>query len=138
MDTIVLKGRKIVGGKVQGEALVSREDICFLSVDCEHGIITERNHELEGVSFAGKILVYPSGKGSTGGSYTLYDLARHNVAPKAIINFKAEPITATGAIIAEIPMIDKVDNDLLGLIETGDVIDLDAAQGKALVYKKSV
>lgn len=137
MADIVITGRKIVGGKVQGEALVSHQDICFLSVDSERGVITERNHELEGTSFAGKILVYPSGKGSTGGSYALYDLHRRNVAPKGIINLKAEPITAIGAILANIPMIDKVINNSIQLINTGDNIELDADRGTAIIIRKN-
>ena len=138
MADIIIKGRKIVGGKVYGQALVSRQDICFISVDPEAGVITERNHELEGVSITGKILIYPTGKGSTGGSYALYGLVRRNVAPKGIINLKADPITAIGAIIGNIPMIDKVDSvDPTKVISAGDYVELDADQGIALVTRNS-
>jgi predicted aconitase with swiveling domain len=135
---IIIKGRKIVGGKVHGQALVSRQDICFVSVDPEVGVITERNHELEGISIVGKILIYPTGKGSTGGSYALYGLVKRNVAPKGIINLKADPITAIGAIIGNVPMIDKIDSvDPKKLISTGDYVELDADQGIALVTRNN-
>ena len=138
MADIIIKGRKIVGGKVQGEALVSHQDICFVSVDPELGVITERNHELEGISVAGKILIYPTGKGSTGGSYALYGLVVRNVAPIGIINLKADPITAIGAIIGDIPMIDKVDSgDPAEIISNGDYVELDADQGIALVTRNN-
>ena len=136
MADITIKGRKIVGGKVQGQALVSHDDICFISVDPEVGVVNERNHELEGTSITGKILVYPTGKGSTGGSYALYGMVRNNIAPKGIINLKADPITAIGAIIGNIPMIDKVDRDPTEVIGTGDYVELDADQGIAVITKK--
>ncbi|NMC13298.1 MAG: DUF126 domain-containing protein, partial [Chloroflexi bacterium] len=55
-----------------------------------------------------KILVFPSGKGSTVGSYTLYRLKANGAAPAAIINVQCEPIIAVGCIIAEIPCMDKI------------------------------
>ena len=68
-----LQGRKIFSGKVEGEALVSQMGISFYGgVDPDTGVILEKGHDLEGQSIAGKVLVFPSGKGSTVGSYTLY------------------------------------------------------------------
>ena len=130
-EEIVLKGRKISGGRVEGEALVSHDGICFLAVavDVSKGIITEKNHELEGVCFAGKILVYPTGKGSTGGSFGLYSLAKYNTAPKAIINVRVDPIAAIGAILSNIPMVDQFDQDPTQVIMTGDYLEVDADKG---------
>ncbi|MEM3953084.1 MAG: DUF126 domain-containing protein, partial [Nitrososphaerota archaeon] len=68
-----VKGRVIKKGKVRGEALRSTQPISFLGgVDPETGIVIEKGHELEGRSIAGKILVFPRGKGSTVSSYILY------------------------------------------------------------------
>jgi len=80
------EGRKIYKGRVEGEALVTSEDISFYG-GCESstGIIVEKGHELEGKSVAGKILVFPSGKGSTVGSYVLFALKKAGLAPLAIV-----------------------------------------------------
>jgi predicted aconitase with swiveling domain len=103
------QGRKIFRGQATGEALVTSMGISFFGgVDPESGVVIERGHELEGQSIAGKVLVFPSGKGSTVGSYTLYRLQRRGKAPAAIINAECETITAVGCIIAEIPCIDQV------------------------------
>jgi hypothetical protein len=60
--------RKISKGFGEGEALVCHESIGFnFGVDVPKGVIIEHNHELEGQSFKGKVLVFPHGKGSTGG-----------------------------------------------------------------------
>ena len=74
-----LSGRKIFTGHVKGEALVSNEDISFFGgVDPDTGIVVEKDHPLKGISVTGKILVFPQGKGSTVGSYTLYQMKKNS------------------------------------------------------------
>ena len=119
---MILKGRVIKEGEVIGEALVSHEPIGFLGgVDPETGRIIEKNHPLKGESVKGKILVFPYGKGSTVGSYIIYRMKKKGTAPVAIINKECEPIIAVGAIIADIPCIDRID---ISKIKTGDRIKI--------------
>ncbi|MBG0786177.1 MAG: DUF126 domain-containing protein [Anaerolineaceae bacterium] len=126
-----LTGRSIFPGQASGPALVSRMGISFYGgVDPETGVITEAGHDLEGQSIAGKILVFPTGKGSTVGSYVLYRLQKNGHAPLAIINADCETITAVGCIISEIPCIDQVD---VNTIETGMQITLDAEVGSVII-----
>jgi predicted aconitase with swiveling domain len=122
-----LQGRKIHPGKVQGEALVTSQGISFFGgVDPESGLVVERGHELEGQSIVGKVLVFPTGKGSTVGSYTLYRLKANDKAPLAIINAECETITAVGCIIAEIPCLDQVP---LERLSSGQRLAVDAEAG---------
>ena len=122
-----LSGRKIYPGQATGTALVSQMGISFFGgVDPETGIITEAGHDLAGQSIAGKILVFPSGKGSTVGSYSLYRLKKNGFAPAAIINASCETITAVGCIIAEIPCMDQID---IEQIQTGTAWTIDAGAG---------
>ena len=118
-----LRGKTVFKGKVKGEALVTTDQISFYGgIDPEKGTVTEKGHELEGQSFAGKILVFPSGKGSTVGSYGLYRLKANNIAPAGMINQDCETIVAVGAIISGIPMVNKID---ISKIKTGDNIEID-------------
>ena len=104
-----LRGRKIYPGLVEGEALVTSMGISFFGgVDPDTGVVVEKDHELEGQSIAGKVLVFPTGKGSTVGSYTIYRLKHNGLAPAAVINVECETITAVGCILAEIPCVDQV------------------------------
>jgi len=120
---IRLRGRAIYRGKARGLALVSPVPIGFLGgVDAETGRVIEVGHPLEGECIAGRVLVFPSGKGSTVGSYTLYRLAKVGKAPAAIINARSEAIVAVGAIMAGIPMVDLVD---ITQIHTGDIVEVD-------------
>ena len=117
-----LKGRVIKFGETSGPALVSPLPIGFFGmVDAETGVVVEKGHPLEGQSISGQVLVFPTGKGSTVGSYILYRLARAGLAPRAIINAESEAIVAVGAIISDIPMVDQLD---IHQIRTGDIVTL--------------
>jgi predicted aconitase with swiveling domain len=114
--------RIVKAGCAEGEALVSSDPIGFLGgVDPDTGLVIEQGHPLEGECVAGRVLVFPTGKGSTVGSYTIYRLARNGLAPAAMINVEADPVVAVGAIIAEIPMVDQVD---ISAIHTGDWVQV--------------
>jgi predicted aconitase with swiveling domain len=118
-----LKGRIISKGTAQEEALVTSEPISFYGgVDPNTGEVLEKGHELQGKSVKGKILVFPTGKGSTVGSYTLYRLKKNGAAPAGIINRECETVVAVGAIISEIPCVDKID---ISKIKTGDLIRIE-------------
>ena len=117
------RGRVVRSGRARGIALVSHEPIGFFGlINPDTGVITEPGHQLEGQSVAGRILVFPRGKGSTVGSYTLYRMKKQDVAPAGIINAQSEAIVAVGAIIAAIPMVDGID---ISLIETGDMVTIE-------------
>jgi uncharacterized protein len=119
-----LKGRIINKGKAVGEALVTKDQISFFGgVEPETGVITDKDNELNGVSISGKILVFPSGKGSTVGPYTIYQLQKNGKAPLAMINAETETIVAVGCIISDIPAVDKID---ISKIKTGDNVVIDA------------
>ncbi|KKK43933.1 hypothetical protein LCGC14_1232000 [marine sediment metagenome] len=122
-----LEGRKIFKGNAKAEAIVTNEGISFYGgVDPDTGIVVEVGHELEGQSITGKILVFPTGKGSTVGSYTLYRMKKNNTAPVAIINKQIDTIIAVGCIISEIPCVDKIDIDN---IKTGQIVIVDGSNG---------
>ena len=118
-----LKGRIISKGIAEGEALTTTQPISFYGgVDPETSEILEKGHELQGKRIKGKILVFPTGKGSTVGSYTLYRLKKGGIAPAGIINRECETVVAVGVIISEIPCVDEVD---ISQIETGDTVRLE-------------
>ena len=122
-----MNGRKKFKGSAEGEVLATSEDISFYGgCDPETGVIVEKGHELEGQSVSGKILVFPTGKGSTVGSYVLYSLSKAGKAPLAIVNKTADPVIAVGCIISEIPAIDKIDTETL---KTGQKVKVDADNG---------
>ena len=103
----MIECRSIAKGKGKGELIVSGEPISFLGgVNPENGTVIDPNPELKGQSIKDKVLFIPGGKGSTVGSYVIFQMMKNNTAPKAIICLNAEPIIATGAIMSDIPMVD--------------------------------
>ena len=124
-------------GKAAGEAVVTREAISFNGgVDNMTGIVTEPGHEIEGVNIAGKVLVFLTGKGSTGGSYKIYDMVSRGTSPVAFIQVSPEPITTIGAIIGNIPVVSGLDQNPIDVIKSGDFIELDADAGVVHVTRK--
>ena len=126
----VFEGRQVIGGHVQGQALVTRERISFFGgVDPATGTVTERGHELEGISLAGKILVYPGGKGSTGATYTLYNMAAQKTAPLAIISPEVDNVTVVGAVLGKISSVDRMAAEFFQTVKSGQWIEVDGDNG---------
>jgi predicted aconitase with swiveling domain len=126
----ILKGRTIVKGSVQGVALVTSQPLGFnFGVDGETGRVIEHGHELEGQCLKDKILIFPNGKGSTGGSFVIYQLAKTGNAPSAMVNITCESIIALGAIMADIPMVDSLEVNPVQTVKTGDLVRVDGDEG---------
>ncbi|MDD4595032.1 MAG: DUF126 domain-containing protein [Methanobacteriaceae archaeon] len=103
----MIKCRKISRGKSTGELIVSNKPLSFLGgVNPDSGVVIDPHHDLNGQCIKDKILFIPGGKGSTVGSYVIFQMKKNGTAPKAIICLNAEPIIATGAIMSDIPMVD--------------------------------
>ena len=117
---------KVASGRASGPALVTGQAISFLgNVNPETGVVVDPAHELFGESIAGKVLIFPGGKGSTVGSYVIYQLKKRDLAPAAMINLVSEPIVAVGAVISGIPLVDRVGEEVLR-IKSGTIVNVDA------------
>jgi len=118
-----LRGRTISKGIAEGKALTTSQPISFYGgVNPDTSEIIEKGHELQGKRIRARVLVFPNGKGSTVGSYTLYRMKKNGVAPAGIINKVCETVVAVGAIISEIPCVDKID---ISKIRTGDTVHIE-------------
>ncbi len=136
-DKMKIKAKPVTTGVAEGQAIVSRMPIFFTGgMDPSAGIIREPGHDLEGQSVAGRILVFPSGKGSTTGSWQFYAAYKRGSAPKGIINVKAEGVVAVSAIITGTPMVQEPEKDPFEFIENGDLVRIDANEGIVEVEKK--
>jgi len=133
---MLLKGRGLSGSAGEGPALVSSEPISFFGgVDPPTGLIIESGHPLNGRSISGKVLVFPHGKGSTVGAYTLYWMSKLGTAPAAIINIEADHVVIVGCIISNIPLVDHLLINPLEVIRDGDYVYVDGAAGRVKVVR---
>ena len=135
-----IKCNSLLPGVASGSALVTSQPICFWGgLDPKTGIITERNHELKGQNVAGRVFVFPGGKGSSTTSAILLESVRCGTAPAAIVNLKTEPVLVIGAIIAEnlynrvIPIVDTPERDPTKVIKSGDLIEVDASESQGWI-----
>jgi hypothetical protein len=130
VEPIRIKGRGISKGSAGGEILLSEDPISFLgNVDPQTGKIVDPEHCLFGKNIAGKVLVFPHGKGSTVGSYVIYQLFKNGVAPVAMVNLECEPIVAVGAIISEIPLVDSLESNPFEMLEDGMNVNVNGNEG---------
>jgi len=137
-EKTVLKGRKVVGGVVEGEALVTHQGIdCNGGIDPRTGVVIERRHELNGKSVKDKILVFPYGKGSSGWARQFYFLSKKfGNGPKAIINKRLMEMVVVAAIATKTPMVICTDPDPTMSIGNGDWVRVDADKGYIEVFRK--
>lgn len=133
MKPKTLKGRVISNGTASGKALVSKDSISFSGGVNLDGIVVENRHDIEGQNLKGKILVFPSLKGSAAGMWMLYRLALKGLAPIALVVKEADAILTAAAIFGEIPTMDQFDEDPLKCIKTGDTITVDTTNGTVTV-----
>ena len=134
---IVLKGRKVVGGVAEGEALVTRDTISgWGGINPRDGTVIETRHELRGQSFAGKILLFPGAKGSSGWSHYFHLARLSGAAPKAMLYTTTNTKVALGAVVTRVPAVTDFDRDPFEVIETGDWVRVDGDNGLIEVTKK--
>jgi predicted aconitase with swiveling domain len=135
--TIVLRGRKVVGGRAEGEALVTRQTIPgWGGVNPMRGVITEMQHELRGQSFKDKVLVCRGAKGSSGWSAMYHTTRLAGTAPKALVFNEMTTKIALGAVVMRVPSVTDLDRDPLEVIETGDWVIVDGDRGLVEVVKR--
>ncbi len=136
-STILLRGRKVVGGVAEGEALVTRDTVSgWGGIDPMTGTIIETRHELRGQSFKDRVLVFPGAKGSSGWSAAFHLARLTNSAPKAMIFNQMTTKVALGAVVMRTPSVTDLDRDPLTVIETGDWVKVDGDLGLVEITKK--
>lgn len=97
----MIEGRVLVAGHAEGEALVLDEPLSFWGgLDPASGRIVEVGHPQHGAVVTGRIVVMPSGRGSSSSSTVLTEAIRLGTAPAGIVLRETDPIVATGAIVA--------------------------------------
>ena len=134
---ITLHGRKVVGGKAAAEALVTTQTISgWGGINEREGSVIELRHELNGISFAGKVLVFPGAKGSSGWSAYWHMLRLNGTAPAAMIFTRMTTKIALGAVVSRVPTVTDLDGDVFQLIATGDLVEVDADAGVVTITKR--
>jgi len=132
MSATIIRARPIVRGTAAGPALVCRKAFSFLGdVDMDTGVIIAKGHEHEGQSIAGKVLIYPETKGSSGGCVVLQVLARRGRQPVAIVLSKpADTNIVEGAILCGVVLVCEPERDLLSLVPSGTLVTVDGSLGE--------
>jgi predicted aconitase with swiveling domain len=135
-DTLVLHGRALGGGVTEAEALVTREAISgWGGVEPREGRIIESRHELVGQSFAGKVLVFPGAKGSSGWSGMFHMARLMGSAPAAMVFTTMNTKIALGVVVSHVPAVTDLDRDPFEVIRTGDRVRVDGDRGEVVITR---
>ena len=125
---------KISEGKAQAEAIKTHDRIMFYQVRPEDGVMEEKDHELLGRSISQKVLLFPGGKGSSVVQMDgLYKLELNGAEPLGFIVREPDTVLVSTAIIMEIPMVDRVEDEFYNAVKTGDQIEINASEELAAV-----
>lgn len=134
---MILRGKVINQGNAEGEAIVSQLPFSFLGdLEVSTGKIMPKGHDCEGQSIKGKIFIFPTGKGSTAGPNVAFIAKQLGNLPAGMILYEAEPVIAMVGIMNDIPMVHRLNENPIQVIQTGDYIILDAYKGEVKVIKK--
>lgn len=131
-----MKCHRLAKGYGEGNALVSKDPICFYLVEPKTGIVREKEHHLDGQSVAGKVLVFPTGKASSAVQMDgLVKLLLNKNAPSAMIVTDAEPVLVGSAVLTKIPLVDRLERNPFETINSGDFVKVDADKGIVTITK---
>jgi predicted aconitase with swiveling domain len=129
---------RAAGDVVEGEALVSTEGFSpRYDLDRLTGEISRPGHAIEGENIAGKILFFPTAKGGIAAGWAFYDLASKDIAPKAIVFGKTNPVMVQGAVFAGITIIEGWSEDPFVVFQTGDTVRVDPQRKRVELLKRS-
>jgi predicted aconitase with swiveling domain len=130
MGELILRGKVIIHGEAQGEALVSREPLSFWGgYDWKTGEIIDRRHMLSGAFAAGKIFAIPFTRGSSTTTAVLLEAIRAKTAPAAIITTDTDFFFALASVVADelynspLPLVALEEADFAKL-KSGDMVHI--------------
>jgi len=133
------EGRTLVAGEARGPALVLEEPLSFWGgVDPETGRVIDVHHPQLGVLVTGRVLVMPSGRGSSSSSSVLVEAIHAGTGPVAIVMLEPDPIVALGAIVirelfgTRFPLV-VVDEETYGTLRTDVIMTVRADETTAIV-----
>jgi hypothetical protein len=98
----VIDGEPLFAGTAEGMAMILDAPLSFWGgIDPSTGRIVDVRHPQHGQSVTDRILIMPTGRGSSSSSTILAEATRLRTAPAAIIVAVADPVLVVGAIVAD-------------------------------------
>jgi len=134
----ILKGHPGIGQTVEGVALVALDNFSArYDLDRLKGVFSRPQHKLFGQSYVDKILILNAAKGGVASAWMLREMVSRNMGPKALVLNFANPIMAQGAAYADLPLLDRFEQDVTGFVETGDIVEVNPAAGRLTIIRRT-
>ena len=133
----VLRGRPGIGPAVEGEALVSAHGFSArYDLNRKTGVFSRESHDLFGQSVVGRVLVHPTAKGGVATAWALLEMRERGTAPLGLLFSTTNPIMVQGAVLADLPLMHRLEPDAPTTIRSGDWLRVDPAAGTVEVWRK--
>lgn len=124
--SIKLQLKRAWGPCVEAPVLVMKEGFSpRYDLDRWTGVISRIGHTAEGQSIVGKILIIPTVKGGVAAGWAFYDLLHKGIAPLGLVFGKLNPVMVQGAILANIPIADGLDQESMLTLHSGQNVKFD-------------
>lgn len=140
MSPDTMKGKGLVPGRAEGEAVVSNKAFTFAhGVDPATGNVTDVRSDVKGAEVKGKVLFYPFGKGSTTASAWFLETVRLGNNPVALVTEGVDLSAVIGSVMArlvyakEIPVISGIQRNIYSAIKPGTKVSVDGGAGEVRV-----
>lgn len=136
--TQIIEVDRASGTVVEGEALVSTEGFSpRYDLDRWSGEISRPGHAIEGENIKDKILFFPTAKGGIAAGWAFYDLRSKEIAPKAFVFGRTNPVMVQGAVFAGVTITEGWSRDPSEVIKTGDLVRVDPQSKKIEVLRRA-
>ena len=135
-ENLTIRGHPGIGGKVTADALVAGDNFSArYDLDRINGVFSRPAHALYGQNYVGRVLVLNTAKGGVATSWMLREMKSRDMAPAALLLNTSNPIMAQGAAFAGLAFMDRFDDDITKLINTGDTVTVDPKSGVITVVR---
>jgi predicted aconitase with swiveling domain len=135
-EKIMIRGRRLVGGRAEGEALVTSDNFSVLGGINLDGDIIDLRSELAGKNIKDKVFVFKGAKGSSAWSGAFHATKMAGNGPAAMLIKEINTKSASGAVVVRAPAMTDFDLDPCEIISTGDWVAVDADCGIVEVTKR--
>ncbi len=139
MSVTEIRGHRGIGPAVRGLALVASDNFSTrYDLDRDQGLFSRPSHTLYGESYVGRILVLNAAKGGVASAWMLREMVQIEKAPLALLLNNANPVMAQGAAFANLPFVDRFESDITAVLQTGDEVYVDPANGLVRIEKRGI
>jgi len=130
---------RAIGPTVRARALVSTVPFSArYDLDRVNGVVSRIGHPLQGEKIAGRLFIAPGVQGGVAGGWALMAMAKAGIGFAGLVLGDTNPVMVQGAVTAGIPIAAGFAPELLDIVRTGDLLELDPQTHALRIIERAV